>query len=113
VRWTSADLTALTCHPKNHGIKVAQYKWLPGEANQKAVHDDGAHVEALNLGGGGAVEGGLLAKDGLQNVLATAWRPSYVRSTRLIGWTHKTKWPRTALTNQVPAAGKKCRDDSY
>lgn len=69
VRWTPADLTALTRHLKGRGIKVVLHKWQPSEAIQKAVRDGGARLVVLDSGDSGVVVEGRLAKDGLQQVL--------------------------------------------
>ena len=37
VRWTEADLAALTKHLRDNGIKVVLHKWQPSEAIQNAV----------------------------------------------------------------------------
>lgn len=69
VRWTVADLAALTRHLKDHGIKVVLHKWQPSEAIQKAVRDAGARLVVLDAGDTGVVVDGKLARDGLQQVL--------------------------------------------
>src|SRR6185369_8610977 len=37
VRWTASDLSSLTKHLKDNGIKVVLHKWQPSEAIQNAV----------------------------------------------------------------------------
>lgn len=69
VRWTPADLAALTRHLKDHGIRVVLHKWEPSDAIQKAVRDAGARLVVLDAGDGGVVVEGRLVKDGLQQVL--------------------------------------------
>ncbi|HWL62959.1 MAG TPA: zinc ABC transporter substrate-binding protein [Steroidobacteraceae bacterium] len=69
VRWTAADLAALTRHLEDHGIKVVLHKWQPSEAIQKAVRDGGARLVVLDAGDTGVVVDGKLARDGLQQVL--------------------------------------------
>lgn len=69
VRWTPADLTGLTSHLKDRGIKVVLHKWQPSEAIQKAVRDAGARLVVLDSADSGVVVEGKLVKDGLQQVL--------------------------------------------
>lgn len=69
VRWTPADLAALTRHLQDGGIRVVLHRWEPSEAIQKAVRDAGARLVVLDAGDGGVVVDGRLAKDGLQQIL--------------------------------------------
>jgi ABC-type Zn uptake system ZnuABC Zn-binding protein ZnuA len=69
VRWTEADLAALTKHLRDNGIKVVIHKWQPSEAIQSAVHEAGANLVVLDAGDPGVVVDRMLAPDGLQQIL--------------------------------------------
>ncbi len=69
VRWTEADLAALTKHLRDNDIKVVLHKWLPSEAIQNAVKTAGAKLVVLDAGDPGIVVDRQLARDGLQQVL--------------------------------------------
>ena len=69
VRWTDADLTALTKHLRDNGIKVVLHKWLPSDAIQSAVRAAGAELVVLDAGDPGVVVDRALAADGLQQIL--------------------------------------------
>jgi ABC-type Zn uptake system ZnuABC Zn-binding protein ZnuA len=69
VRWTDADLAALTKHLRDNAIKVVIHKWQPSEAIQKAVSAAGAKLVVLDAGDPGVVVERALAKDGLQQIL--------------------------------------------
>lgn len=69
VRWSKADLAAMTKHLRDHRIKVVIHKWLPSEAIQKAVKDAGARIVVLDAGDPGIVADDTLAADGLQQIL--------------------------------------------
>ena len=69
VRWTDADLAALTKHLRDNAIKVVIHKWQPSEAIQKAVSTAGAKLVVLDAGDPGVVVERALAKDGLQQIL--------------------------------------------
>jgi ABC-type Zn uptake system ZnuABC Zn-binding protein ZnuA len=69
VRWTDADLSALTKHLRDNAIKVVIHKWQPSEAIQNAVRAGGARRVVLDLGDPGVVVDRALAKDGLQQIL--------------------------------------------
>ena len=69
VRWTPADLAALTRHLRDHGIQVVLHRWEPAAAIQNAVREAGARLVVLDAGDGGVVVDGRLVKDGLQQVL--------------------------------------------
>jgi hypothetical protein len=69
VRWTKADLAALTRHLRSNGIRVVLHKWLPSEAIRKAVADAGARLVVLETGDPGMISGDALATDGLQQIL--------------------------------------------
>ncbi len=69
VRWTPADLAALTHHLTDAGIKVVLHRWVPSEAIRKAISDAGARLVVLDAADGGVVADGRLVKDGLQQVL--------------------------------------------
>ena len=69
VRWTKADLAALTKHLRDHHIRVVLHKWLPSEAIQNAVKAAGATLVVLDTGDPGLVVEQSLAADGLQQIL--------------------------------------------
>ena len=69
VRWTDADLTALTKHLRDNAIKVVIHKWQPSEAIQNAVRAGGAKLVVLDTGDPGVVVERALANDGLQQIL--------------------------------------------
>jgi ABC-type Zn uptake system ZnuABC Zn-binding protein ZnuA len=69
VRWTEADLKALTKHLKDNGIKVVIHKWQPNDAIQNAVKAGGAKLVVLETGDPGIVVDKQLARDGLQQIL--------------------------------------------
>ena len=69
VRWTDADLAALTKHLRDNAIKVVIHKWLPSEAIQSAVRAGGAELVVLDAGDPGVVVERALAPDGLQQIL--------------------------------------------
>jgi ABC-type Zn uptake system ZnuABC Zn-binding protein ZnuA len=69
LRWTEADLAALTKHLRDHGIEVVIHKWLPSEAIQDAVRAAGAELVVLDAGDPGIVVDRALAPDGLQRIL--------------------------------------------
>jgi ABC-type Zn uptake system ZnuABC Zn-binding protein ZnuA len=69
VRWTDTDLTALTKHLRDNGIKVVLHKWLPSDAIQGAVREAGAELVVLDAGDPGVVVDRALAADGLQQIL--------------------------------------------
>ena len=69
VRWTDADLSALTMHLRDNAIKVVIHKWQPSEAIQNAVRAGGAKLVVLDAGDPGVIVERALAKDGLQQIL--------------------------------------------
>lgn len=69
VRWTDADLQALTKHLRDNSIKVVIHKWQPSEAIQNAIRAGGAELVVLDAGDPGVVVERALAKDGLQQIL--------------------------------------------
>jgi ABC-type Zn uptake system ZnuABC Zn-binding protein ZnuA len=69
LRWTKADLDALTKHLRDRNIKVVLHQWQPSEAIQAAIRSAGAQLVVLDTGDAGVVEGGVLAADGLQQIL--------------------------------------------
>jgi ABC-type Zn uptake system ZnuABC Zn-binding protein ZnuA len=69
VRWTDADLAALTKHLRDNAIKVVIHKWLPSEAIQNAVREAGAKLVVLDAADPGVVVDRALAPDGLQQIL--------------------------------------------
>ena len=69
VRWTDADLSALTMHLRDNAIKVVIHKWQPSEAIQNAVRAGGAKLVVLDAGDPGVLVERALAKDGLQQIL--------------------------------------------
>jgi ABC-type Zn uptake system ZnuABC Zn-binding protein ZnuA len=69
VRWTDADLSALTKHLRDNAIKVVIHKWQPSDAIQNAVRAGGAKLVVLDAGDPGVVVERALAKDGLQQIL--------------------------------------------
>jgi ABC-type Zn uptake system ZnuABC Zn-binding protein ZnuA len=69
VRWTKDDLAGLTRHLREAQIKVVLHKWKPSEAIQKAISDGGAKLVVLDAGDPGVVVNGVLATDGLQQIL--------------------------------------------
>jgi ABC-type Zn uptake system ZnuABC Zn-binding protein ZnuA len=69
VRWTNADLAALTKHLRDGAIKVVIHKWQPSEAIQNAVRAAGAELVVLDAGDPGIVVDRALAPDGLQQIL--------------------------------------------
>lgn len=70
IRWTEADLAALTQHLAERGIRVVIHKWTPSDAIQRAVADGGAQLVVLETGDPGVVVDRQLAPDGLQQILA-------------------------------------------
>jgi ABC-type Zn uptake system ZnuABC Zn-binding protein ZnuA len=69
VRWTDADLTALTKHLRDNDIKVVIHKWQPNEAIENAVKAGGAKLVVLDTADPGLVVDRKLARDGLQQIL--------------------------------------------
>jgi len=69
IRWTETDLSMLTSHLQQRGIKVVIHKWIPSDAIQKAVSDAGAELVVLDSGDPGMVENRRLVVDGLQQIL--------------------------------------------
>jgi ABC-type Zn uptake system ZnuABC Zn-binding protein ZnuA len=69
VRWTEADLAALTKHLRERDIKVVLHEWEPSEAIQNAVRAGGAKLVVLDAGDTGVVVDRALAPDGLQQIL--------------------------------------------
>jgi ABC-type Zn uptake system ZnuABC Zn-binding protein ZnuA len=69
VRWTAADLAALTKHLRDNAIEVVIHKWQPSEPIQDAVRAAGAKLVVLDAGDPGVVVDRALAPDGLQQVL--------------------------------------------
>jgi ABC-type Zn uptake system ZnuABC Zn-binding protein ZnuA len=69
VRWTPADLKALTQHLRDNGIKVVIHKWQPSESIQNAIDAGGAKLVVLESGDPGIVIERQLAPDGLQQIL--------------------------------------------
>jgi ABC-type Zn uptake system ZnuABC Zn-binding protein ZnuA len=69
VRWTEADLAALTKHLRDNAIKVVIHKWQPSDAIQNAVRAAGAELVVLDAGDPGVVVDRSLAPDGLQQIL--------------------------------------------
>lgn len=70
IRWTEADLAALTRHLTDRGVRVVIHKWQPSEAIQAAIAAAGAELVVLQSGDPGIVDGDALAVDGLQRILA-------------------------------------------
>jgi ABC-type Zn uptake system ZnuABC Zn-binding protein ZnuA len=69
LRWTKAELDALTKHLRDHQLKVVLHKWLPSDAIQNAVKAAGAKLVVLDPGDPGIVRDDSLAADGLQQIL--------------------------------------------
>ena len=69
VRWTEADLAALTKHLRDHDIKIVLHEWEPSEAIQNAIRAAGAKLVVLDGGDPGIVLERALVKDGLQQIL--------------------------------------------
>ena len=69
VRWTEADLAALTEHLRDHDIKIVLHEWEPSEAIQNAIRAAGAKLVVLDGGDPGIVLERALVKDGLQQIL--------------------------------------------
>jgi ABC-type Zn uptake system ZnuABC Zn-binding protein ZnuA len=69
VRWTEADLAALTQHLRDNGITIVLHKWQPSEAIQAAIRAGGAELVVLDTGDPGLVVDRALAPDGLQQIL--------------------------------------------
>jgi ABC-type Zn uptake system ZnuABC Zn-binding protein ZnuA len=69
VRWTEADLAALTQHLRDRAIAIVLHKWQPSEAIQAAVRAAGAELVVLDTGDPGVVVERALAPDGLQQIL--------------------------------------------
>jgi len=69
VRWTDADLAALTKHLREHDIKIVLHEWEPSEAIQAAVRAAGAKLVVLDTGDPGVVVDRALAPNGLQQIL--------------------------------------------
>jgi ABC-type Zn uptake system ZnuABC Zn-binding protein ZnuA len=69
VRWTPDDLSNLTAYLRDRDIHVVIHKWTPSDEIQAAVSAAGARLVVLDTGDPGIVEGGALARDGLQRIL--------------------------------------------
>jgi deoxyribodipyrimidine photolyase len=69
VRWTEADLAALTQHLRERAITIVLHKWQPSEAIQAAIRAAGAELVVLDTGDPGVVIERALAPDGLQQIL--------------------------------------------
>ena len=69
VRWTEADLAALTKHLRDHGVEVVLHEWEPSEAIRNAVTAAGAKLAVLDTADPGVVVDRALAPDGLQQIL--------------------------------------------
>jgi ABC-type Zn uptake system ZnuABC Zn-binding protein ZnuA len=69
VRWTEADLAALTQHLRDNAIKIVLHKWQPSEPIQAAIRAGGAELVVLDTGDPGVVVDRALAPDGLQQIL--------------------------------------------
>jgi ABC-type Zn uptake system ZnuABC Zn-binding protein ZnuA len=69
VRWTDADLAALTDHLRDHDIKIVLHEWEPSEAIQNAVRAADAKLVVLDAGDPGVVVDRALAPEGLQQIL--------------------------------------------
>jgi ABC-type Zn uptake system ZnuABC Zn-binding protein ZnuA len=69
VRWTEADLAALTQHLRDRAIMIVLHKWQPSEAIQAAIRAGGAELVVLDTGDPGVVVERALAPDGLQQIL--------------------------------------------
>lgn len=69
VRWTEADLAALTKHLRDSGIAVVIHEWEPSEAIKNAIAAAGARLAVLDTGDPGVVVDRALAPDGLQQIL--------------------------------------------
>ena len=69
VRWTDADLAALTKHLREHDIKIVLHEWEPSEAIQNAIRAAGAKLVVLDGGDPGIVVDRALVRDGLQQIL--------------------------------------------
>jgi len=69
VRWTDADLAALTQHLRDRAITIVLHKWQPSEAIQAAIREAGAELVVLDTGDPGVVVERALAPDGLQQIL--------------------------------------------
>jgi ABC-type Zn uptake system ZnuABC Zn-binding protein ZnuA len=69
VRWTEADLAALTQHLRDNAITIVLHKWQPSEAIQAAIRAAGAELLVLDTGDPGLVVDRALAPDGLQQIL--------------------------------------------
>jgi ABC-type Zn uptake system ZnuABC Zn-binding protein ZnuA len=81
VRWTPADLAALTRHLKDNDIKVVLHKWQPSEAIQNAIRAADAKLVVLEAGDPGIVTDRQLAKDGLQQILRNNLEAIYAALT--------------------------------
>lgn len=69
VRWTEADLAALTKHLRDAEIRVVLHKWQPSEAIQAAIAVAGAKLVVLDAADPGVVVERSLATDGLFQTL--------------------------------------------
>ena len=70
IRWTDADLTALTKHLEDRGIRVVIHKWMPSAEILSAVEDAGAELIVLDTADPGMVVDRQLVTDGLQQILS-------------------------------------------
>lgn len=70
IRWTEDDLSAFTRHLAERDIRVVIHKWQPSEAIQAAAAAAGARIVVLQSGDPGIVADDVLARDGLQRILA-------------------------------------------
>jgi ABC-type Zn uptake system ZnuABC Zn-binding protein ZnuA len=69
IRWTGADLAALTSYLEDRGIRVVIHKWMPSPEIQSAVKSAGAELVVLDTADPGMVVDRELAADGLQQIL--------------------------------------------
>jgi ABC-type Zn2+ transport system substrate-binding protein/surface adhesin len=70
IRWTDDDLAAFTRHLAERDIRVVIHKWQPSEAIEAAAAAAGARIVVLQSGDPGIVADDVLARDGLQRILA-------------------------------------------
>lgn len=69
VRWTKADLSALTEQLKRDHVKAVIHRWMPSDAIQAAVRAAGARIVVLETGDPGSPVDGKLDPQGLQAIL--------------------------------------------
>ena len=82
IRWTDADLVALTRHLTERSVGVVIHKWMPSDEIQSAIADAGAELVVLETADPGLVEDRQLVADGLQRILTNNLEAIFVALSR-------------------------------